>query len=140
VSTERTDEAAGGTVLTDRYKTSAEQFWMTCRAAGYDAYDTMDEAVRRGWHPVPSWGSQGWDLGGWPLVIIFHRHAGTDAWDVAEYVEGDVSVYRYPSRDMRDRATDELAFFHWKHTAKQWVSEVGDVTAMPDHLRGPYRG
>jgi hypothetical protein len=47
-------------------------------------------------------------------------------------------VYRYPTRELRDAATDCLAFWHWKHEGKPWVDGIDSVDVAPPHLRGPF--
>jgi hypothetical protein len=85
----------------------------------------------------PELGLDGWDLGCWPYVVVYHRHTG-ETWDLAECVEGDLTVYRYPTRERRDAATDCLAFWHWKHHGESWVAGVESVDAAPGRLRGPF--
>jgi hypothetical protein len=97
----------------------------------------MEAARGRGWSAVPSWGLDGWDLGAWPLVVISHRRSADD-FELAYDVEGDITVYRYPTRVLRDAATDCLAFWHWKHDDEDWVDGVECVDADPDRLRGSF--
>ena len=124
-------------LLTATYRVAPEPFWDSRRLRGDDGYDIMEPAIERGWRPIGAWGSDGWDLGSWPLVVIYHRdHA--DASQLAYYVEGDLTVYRYPTRDLRDAATDCLAFWHWKHDDEDWVTGVDSVDVAPDHLRGAH--
>ena len=101
---------------------SLESFWDRARALGDDGYDVMDRARVYRWIAVPSWGRDGWDLGTWPLVVMYHRTAG-EQYDLAYYVEGDVTVYRYASRELRDAATDCLAFWHWSRAATSGLRE-----------------
>jgi hypothetical protein len=104
---------------------------------GDDGYDRTEAARGRGWSAVASWGLDGWDLGAWPLVVISHRH-NPAGFELAYDVEGDITVYRYPTRELRDRATDCLAFWHWKHSHEDWVDGVEYVDVAPDRLRGPF--
>jgi hypothetical protein len=78
----------------------------------------------------------GWDLGDWPFVVIYHRRT-PQGFDLAENVEGDVTCYRYPTRELRDAATDQLSFWHWKHNGEDWVAGVDSIADAP-HLFGPY--
>lgn len=119
------------------FRVEPEPFWTIAQMRGDDGYDRMELARHRGWHAIPSWGRDGWDLGSWPLVVILHRH--TEAgYELAYDVEGDISVYRYPTRELLDAATDVLAFFHWKHDGEPWVDGVESVDDAPLHLRGPF--
>jgi hypothetical protein len=58
-------------------------------------------------------------------------------YELLECVEGDASHYVYPTRELRDRATDELALFHWRHEREEWVEGVQDDD-VADALRGPF--
>ena len=69
------------------------------------------------------------------IMVIYHRDH-PDGSELAYYVEGDLTVYRYPTRELRDAATDCLAFWHWKHEDEDWVAGVDSVDVAPDHLRG----
>jgi hypothetical protein len=105
------------------------------RLVGDDGYERMANAGE--WNPVASWGSHGWDLGKWPLVVVYHAHI-EGRWLLAEDVEGDFTAYSYPTEDMRTAATDQLAFFHWKHEDAEWVAGIEDFDALPPELRGPF--
>jgi hypothetical protein len=131
------------------------------RARGGDGYDVM-EAVGGGdpggadvqfgvpkpppirqpsfkWRAVAAWGRDGWDLGSWPLVVIYWREPRAEEFDMAYYVEGDVTTYRFDSSLKREVATDGLAFFHWKHAALgPGVEQYGSAEELPRELRGPY--
>jgi hypothetical protein len=170
------------TLLCDQYRVTPEPFWDTAKARGDDGYDRIERAGRYGWEAVPSWGLDGWDLGSWPIVVIFHRDPahglgalvnfggvpttkanviaalqkegrsqalidrylqGLDAghqvigFELLECVEGDPSHYVFPTRELRDQATDQLAMFHWRHEGRTWVEGVRDDD-VPDRLRGPF--
>lgn len=120
---------------------------------GDEGYERMEFARINGWHPVPAWGRDGWDLGDWPLVCVYHRvreHrtceqvAGqlvehvTWEYDLAVDVEGDVMMEGFESEAERNRATDEIALFHWRRQDREWVRGVASVDAMPEQLRGPF--
>jgi hypothetical protein len=124
-------------LLSEHYRLDPEAFWRLTQMRGDDGYDRMEAARGRGWQAVPSWGLDGWDLGAWPLVVIFHRRTG-NGFELAYDVEGDITVYRYPTRELRDAATDCLAFWHWKHDQEEWVDNVELVDNAPDRLRGPF--
>jgi len=119
------------------YVTEPDGFWQnTWRYGG--GYDVMERAVQKGWRAIAGWGSDGWTLGSWPYVIIFHRDQ-EGQYDLAYYVEGDVTMYRCPTKELRNQVTDELAFFHWKHRDEEWVDGYDTVEQLPADLRGPYR-
>lgn len=124
-------------LLCAQYRIAPEAIWQISQVRGQDGYERMNTARAHGWAAIPSWGLEGWDLGAWPLVIIFHRQSA-DSFEFAYDVEGDVTVYRYPTRELRDAATDCLAFWHWKHDSEDWVDGVESIDAAPDRLRGSF--
>jgi len=77
-----------------------------------EGYDWMQQ-LSGGWYAVPSWGSDGWDLGNWPYVIVVH-YDGDEIYGVATYVEGDITVREFPDRAQRDKETDQIALFYWQ--------------------------
>ena len=124
-------------LLCARYRVAPEPFWQLTQVRGEDGYDRIEVARTHGWQAVSSWGLEGWDLGTWPLVVILHRQSA-DGFELAYDVEGDVTVYRYPTRELRDAATDCLAFCHWKHDSTGWVDDVERIDDAPDRLRGRF--
>lgn len=124
-------------LLSDGYQVAPENFWMLAVLRGDDGYDRIESASRYGWKAIPSWGLDGWDLGSWPLVVMFHRSID-DAFELAYNVEGDITVYRYATRELRDAATDYLAFWHWKHEQEAWVDGIDSADVAPARLRGPF--
>lgn len=98
----------------------------------------MGIAGKYGWRAIGDWGKPGYNLGSWPLVIIYFRER-EGRFEVAEYVEGDVAVWSCPTEELRQAVTDELAFFHWKHRGVEWVQGYESVDQLPEDLRGPYR-
>jgi hypothetical protein len=109
---------------------------MATRAAwpGDEGYDRMSFARSHRWEPIPAWGQDGWDLGSWPYVIVYHRGECELALDV----EGDIDIQTFPSRQERDRRTDQIAFFYWKQAEESWVGGIASHEQMPEHLRGPF--
>ena len=43
------------------------------RWPGDEGYERMEFAPRLGWTAISSWGLNGWDLGNWPYVVVYHR-------------------------------------------------------------------
>lgn len=125
--------------LTEQYRARDEQFTRgeLERARGGDGYDVMEAAAHERWVAIPAWGRDGWDLGDWPYVVIYARRT-PDAHQLVYYVEGDVTAYAYATREERNRAIDELAFFHWKHQGEPWVEGIDSPEQMPEHLCGPF--
>ncbi len=127
-----------------QYIVEAHPWWKVAQYSGMDAYDTMSQANRRGWHEIPSWGSKGWDLGSWPLVIVYFRNTrdkitNVESFQLCEYVEGDTTVYSCPTSEIREAITDEIAFYHWQMQEQTWVRDIETFDMLPDELKGPYR-
>jgi hypothetical protein len=61
------------TLLTDQYRFQPEPFWDTAKMFGDDGWDRIERARPFGWQAIPVWGLEGWDLGSWPLTVVFHR-------------------------------------------------------------------
>jgi len=103
------------TVLDDTV--TPDPIWAISLARGEDGYTAMDTARTLGWVPLPAWGTRGIDLGTWPYVIIFIRW-NDNAFDLVEYVEGDVRQWRLPTREQLDAALGELAGL-WTQSSNQ---------------------
>ena len=132
-TTNLSDQSLEQQLLCEQYRVAPEAFWQIAE----DGYDRIEMARPHGWRAIPSWGLEGWDLGDWPLVVISHRRTSF-GFELAYNVEGDITVYRYPTRELRDAATDCLALWHWKHDGEDWVDGVERIDAAPDRLRGPF--
>ena len=120
-----------------QYKVEAGPFWENVSLYG-GGYDVMEIVERQNWRAIPGWGRAGWDLGSWPYVIVFFRNR-EEAFDIVLYVEGDVTMYSCPTKEIRQVITDEIAFFYWKHSDEEWVRGYQSVEELPEELRGPYR-
>lgn len=126
----------------NQYKVEPGRFWKALPMLGGDGYDDMELAQKRGWNAIGDWGADGYNLGSWPLVIVFFRdlQKGDEVvYQVIEYVEGDVNMWSCPTEEVREEVTNELAFFHWKHQGKEWVKGYDSVEQLPPELKGPYR-
>ncbi len=109
---------------------------------GGDGYDWMAKLDGTGWFPIAGWGLDGWDLGDWPLVVYGHAHDGDD-WLLVEYVEGDVTVWKFATKDDLYAATDTVARRVWErdpeHYGEAMVAAIRDRTAGA-HLPAEFRG
>lgn len=127
-----------------QYEVESEPFWEELHFAGYDGYDIMEQALAQGWHAIAGWGKEGWNLGNWPYVVVYSRQVGT-GYEVALYVEGDMTTYKCPTKELRNQVIDEIAFFYWKRRPAEdteWIDgyrECESADQLPEHLRGPYR-
>lgn len=98
------------------------------------------------WYAVPIWGTRGWSLGGWPLVIVAHYNdEARRIFGVVTYCEGDLSVAAYDTRAERDAETDQIALFHWRqfeNGPKPTPDDDAPAEEIARYLRaygGPYR-
>jgi hypothetical protein len=110
-----------------------------------DGYDWARE-LPTGWKAVYLWGSEGWDLGCLPYQVVAHYDDGLLdlAYGLAHYVEGDVTVRAFGSREARDAATDEIALTTWRwegNGPREGLPDGEDTPAadIPARFRGPYR-
>lgn len=128
-----------------------------------DGYDDMDIAGHDGWHPVTSWGRDGWDLGKWPYVVIYTRDAKCvcllpdsrevyahepdctgPVFELMQIVEGDHTIYRFRADEDRDAAIDYM--FSWYAADEDWAPlSYADrhlldhgVLFVDDRWRGPF--
>ena len=126
------------------------------RASGWwagDGYDRMEPARRHGWRPLGGWGSRGWDLGSWPLVVVYVRgpkigqtDPGPEYADVpAPYhlmtdTEGDLDQYAFPSEALRSAALDYLFAWWGKQFGQSWAAgfDPENPATIPAKFRGPY--
>ena len=118
-----------------QYEVTPESFWQNTWRYG-DGYNVIAFAEAQKWHAIPGWGKDGYDLGDWPYVIVFFRNRNAQ-YDIAYYVEGDVTMYSAPTEEIRNAIVDEIAFFHWR--GEEWVQGYDSVDQLPDELKGPYR-
>jgi hypothetical protein len=122
----------------EQYRVEPSNFWQAMPMMGVGGYDIIGPAEKRKWNVIASWGRDGYDLGSWPLVIVF-VHSTVESFDVIEYVEGDVCMYSCPTAEIRQSIIDEIAFFHRKQAEESWVAGYETVEQLPEELRGPYR-
>ena len=120
-----------------QYRVEPDSFWQELRASGYDGYGIIEASRRWNWHVIAAWGQEGWNLGEWPYVIVFFQNREQE-YRLVLYVEGDITEYACPTRDLRNAVCDEIAFFYWKHGGESWVKEYDSAEQAPDELRGPY--
>lgn len=126
------------------YETWPMHYWQSnpdfSNPRGDNGYDAIGSARKAGWKARASWGRNGWDLGSWPLVVFFFRENGGPGkvvYELAQYVEGDLTVWTFPTDELRSEAVDRMAFWWWRNEGESWVSGL-DIDDIPDHLRGPF--
>lgn len=121
-----------------------ESLWNVLQNRGYNGYDVMEVVERKRWKPISSWGSEGWDLGSWPYEIVFFRtlketSTTKGTFEVAHYIEGDVTCYSLPNREARYELVNAIAFDSWKLSGCDWVEGYETVEDAPASFKGPYR-
>jgi hypothetical protein len=106
-----------------------------------DGDSWMERLAGTGWYPVSTWGREGWVLGRWPQVIVTaYDPLRSEPWvyGMAVYVEGDVDITSYATREERDNAIDLIAAFYWR---QYWTGPddlPGDDAKLKAHHRGPF--
>lgn len=144
-----TVEAARAYLVRDGHRTDPE-------LTGEDGYAVMNNAETHGWRPRAAWGLNGWDLGAWPLVVYLFRDRPAPGFTIdstaafgslapgdhvgywlAEHIEGDVKVWRFPTDEARSALVDTLAFWWWANEEQPWAAGH-TIDSIPEHLRGPF--
>jgi hypothetical protein len=105
-------------------------------------YDWMDLIAEHGWAVIPSWGSEGWDLGQWPYIMVAATRTADrigNLFGVATYCEGDVTCTYYRTKARQWDAITEQAFFHWKNGQAHGPADLPEAAAeLPSRDRQPY--
>lgn len=123
------------TLWMEKYRVDNDPRFAIERMRGGDGYDVLSAMENQTkWRAVASWGADGWDMGDWPYVVQYVKGDTM----LASYCEGDVTTYDFPDRETRDRALDDIAFWHWQMKGREWVEGI-DPDSRPDYLRGPWR-
>jgi hypothetical protein len=134
ITTETVTTADTGEVITDA------PVLRDYHASG--GYDWMDLIAEHGWTVMPSWGSEGWDLGNWPYVMVaVIRTADSigNLFGIATYCEGDVKTTYYRTKARHWDAITEQAFFHWKNGQAHGPTDLPEAAAeLPSRYRMPY--
>ena len=111
-----------------------------------DGYDWMEKLDGTGWHAIPGWGRDGWDLGDWPLVIIAQAYDRDEGdYLLCERVEGDVTVWAYRTKEALYEATDRIARTHWSRDPESKGEAMVEALAntpegelLDRRFRGPF--
>lgn len=127
-----------------------------------DGYSDMEVAADEGWHAISGWGSDGWDLGDWPYVVISVRDrapsskccgecgtitsADTGGHELRQTCEGDTTAYRFSTREDRSAAIDYLCIWYGDDIREAMgltdeAREALDAGTLrvPERFRGPYQ-
>ena len=105
-------------------------------------YDWMELIEEHGWAVLSSWGSDGWDLGQWPYVMVaVTRTADSigNLFGIATYCEGDVTCTYYRTKARLWDAITEQAFFSWRNGQAHGPDDLPEAAAeLPSRYRQPY--
>ena len=103
-----------------------------------NGYDFLAANERAGWHAIPEWARNGWDLGRWPTVIVMasDEHARPRA---LVYLEGDVEAREFDTVDERTQFLDNIAEELWRTGEADGPRDVAAYPAgqLPAAYRGP---
>ena len=104
-------------------------------------YDWMDLIEQHGWTVLSCWGSEGWDLGQWPYVMVAATRTADrigNLFGVATYCEGDVTCTYYRTKARQWDAITEQAFSHWKNGQADGPADLPETAAeLPSRYRMP---
>jgi hypothetical protein len=103
-----------------------------------NGYDFLAANERAGWHAIPDWGRNGWDLGRWPTAIVMasDEHGRPRA---LVYLEGDVEAREFDTADERTQFLDDVAEELWRTGEADGPRDVAAYPAgeLPAEYRGP---
>jgi hypothetical protein len=109
-----------------------------------DGYDWMDTLDGTAWSVLPNWGSEGWDAGAWPYIILAvarTRDRTGELFGYGTYVEGDTSMHWFRSQDVCFEAITAEVFFHWASGKSDGPDHLPATAAeLPAKDRKPYPG
>ena len=105
-------------------------------------YDWMEDIAAAGWTVLPAWGSDGWDVGSWPYVMLalnrIHDAEG-ELFAMATYCEGDVKTTYYRTQSAQWAAITAYAFWQWKHGQADGPADLPEsIEDLPAQYRTPY--
>ncbi len=109
-----------------------------------DGYDWMDTLEGSSWSVLPNWGTEGWDAGSWPYVILAvnrTRDGNGELFGLGVYVEGDTYTSYYRTSQAHWLGITEEVFFHWKSGQADGPDDLpGTAAELADIYRRPYTG
>ncbi|HSN35457.1 MAG TPA: hypothetical protein VLT34_03830 [Arthrobacter sp.] len=105
-------------------------------------YDWMEIIGEHGWAVIPTWGSDGWDLGNWPYVMVAATRTADsigNLFGVATYCEGDVSCTYYLTKARQWDAISGHPFLQWENGQAHGLDDLPDSAAeLSSRYRMPY--
>jgi hypothetical protein len=109
-----------------------------------DGYDWMDTLEGTAWSVLPNWGSEGWDAGSWPYIIVAvarTRDGNGELFGYGTYVEGATAAHWFRSQNACFEAIAAEVFFHWASGQSDGPENLPATAAdLPEQDRNPYPG
>jgi hypothetical protein len=103
--------------------------------------DTLEDTA---WSVLPNWGSEGWDAGAWPYIILAvarTRDRNGELFGYGTYVEGNTITHWFRSQGACFEAITAEVFFHWASGQSDGPENLPVTAAgLPDQDRKPYPG
>lgn len=92
------------------------------------------------WSVLPNWGSEGWDAGSWPYIILAvarTRDKDGELFGYGIYVEGDTSTHWFRTQDACFEAITAEVFFHWASGQSHGPDNLPDTAGgrPPEHRK-----
>lgn len=98
----------------------------------------MEQIKEGAWKLALSWGLDGWDLGEYPYHVYAYADEGRL---VAEYCEGDVTVWMFTTSEGGFALLDSFAEHQWRTRSSARLEEElksYPEGELPDKYRGPF--
>jgi hypothetical protein len=111
--------------------TGIEHSWTGFDPSG-DGYDWMEDARHAGFRIIASWGSDGWDMGDWPYVIIAYQRLPDGTYVDLMRIEGDLRAWHHKDHATLTAHLDKLAHSWWSR------NDNGPDDLNTDAARGWY--
>ncbi|WAH98722.1 hypothetical protein [Arthrobacter sp. MMS18-M83] len=109
-----------------------------------DGYDWMDTLEGTAWSVLPNWGSEGWDAGSWPHIILAvarTRDVNGELFGYGTCFEGDTASHWFRSQNACFEAITGEVFFHWASGQSDGPENLPAAAAeLPEQDRRPYPG
>ena len=109
---------------------------------GYEWINYLTDRAREGrsnWQVTAHWGTQGWDLGEWPLVVVaIYPDESGKFFSVSLYVEGDVTVANSGEITAISGGSVAVGVFARADYGTATIVNTGDITASDTGINGFY--
>lgn len=107
-----------------------------------DGYDWIEVLEASPWTELPNWGTDGWDAGGWPYIILAVSRVKDDKGELfglTTYCEGDLTVRYFRTQSAQWEAITAECFVHWKNGQSDGPKDLPDtLEQLGAQYRCPY--